>query len=138
MLFMYNKEGESQGEGCLGALTVCSTHRGPSLFPLGVQEAAVLELPLKVSDVPAREGRTVEIDDRYYALYNDGTAIIVLENVCTHAECNTEWNATAKTWDCPCHGSRFEPDGAVKRGPARRPLPRIPAKIVDDDILVAG
>ncbi len=32
------------------------------------------------------------------------------------------WNAAERTWDCPCHGSRYGPDGAVLQGPAVRPL----------------
>lgn len=41
---------------------------------------------------------------------------------CTHLGCTFPWNGQADQFQCPCHGSRFGPDGSVKRGPANRPL----------------
>jgi glycine/D-amino acid oxidase-like deaminating enzyme/nitrite reductase/ring-hydroxylating ferredoxin subunit len=51
----------------------------------------------------------------------DGT-LIKVSATCTHAGCIVEWNPLEKSWDCPCHGSRFDPHGKVLSGPALSPL----------------
>jgi Rieske Fe-S protein len=49
---------------------------------------------------------------------DDGT-LYERSAICTHLGCVVSWNSTEKSWDCPCHGSRFDKhDGHVLNGPA--------------------
>jgi glycine/D-amino acid oxidase-like deaminating enzyme/nitrite reductase/ring-hydroxylating ferredoxin subunit len=49
--------------------------------------------------------------------------------VCTHMGCKVHWNSVETSWDCPCHGSRFRPDGTVIEGPALQPLQPLLARL---------
>lgn len=68
-------------------------------------------------------GKVVEVEGQKIAAYRDEKGIIhALSPVCTHAACIVNWNASEKSWDCPCHGARYDINGEVLNGPATRPL----------------
>ena len=89
---------------------------------------------MKRSDIPPGTGKTGTINGQPVSVYNDNGTFIVLNNTCTHAACETEWNADEQTWDCPCHGSRFHPSGEVMNGPATDPLPRLSVIAEHDEL----
>ncbi len=69
------------------------------------------------------EGRILELDGRRVAAYRDDDGAVTIRSaVCTHLGCIVHWNAAERSWDCPCHGSRFSPTGQVIGGPAESPL----------------
>jgi glycine/D-amino acid oxidase-like deaminating enzyme/nitrite reductase/ring-hydroxylating ferredoxin subunit len=68
-------------------------------------------------------GKVVEVDGEMIAAYRDDKGEIhALSPVCTHAKCIVNWNSEEKSWDCPCHGARYDIDGAVLTGPATKAL----------------
>lgn len=73
------------------------------------------------------EAAIVAVDGgRKAAAYRDDDGELhVRSATCTHLGCLVAWNAAERSWDCPCHGSRFDVDGAVITGPAVRGLARI-------------
>ena len=77
-------------------------------------------------DVKSGDGKIVLAGGRKVALHrDDGGALHALSPVCTHMKCDVGWNGAEKTWDCPCHGSRFGIDGDVINGPATKPLEQV-------------
>lgn len=54
----------------------------------------------------------------------DGS-ITAFDDRCTHLGCRQKWNTEKRRFECPCHGSVFDVDGNVTRGPASRPMPRL-------------
>lgn len=75
-------------------------------------------------DIPRGEGRVVRRGLSKVAAFRDDSGTLHERSaVCTHLKCIVAWNSTEKTWDCPCHGSRFDPYGKVLNGPAMTDLP---------------
>lgn len=79
-----------------------------------------------LSEVDRQEGCIVTYNNTKVAIYKDEEGKIhALSPVCPHAKCIVQWNSGEKSWDCPCHGSRFNIEGAVLNGPAHKSLSRI-------------
>ena len=70
------------------------------------------------------DGMVVDEKGTKIAAYRrDDGSLLLRSAICTHMGCIVGWNEAERTWDCPCHGSRFTPEGDVISGPAETPLP---------------
>lgn len=78
------------------------------------------------NSIEGGEGKIVHTESGDAAIYKaeDGS-ITALSPACTHMGCFVQWNPAEKSWDCPCHGSRFAADGEVIHGPALKGLEKI-------------
>ncbi len=80
----------------------------------------------EIKDIPAGQARVIHKDGHQVAVFKDTTGKVnITSAVCTHLGCIVHWNNAEESWDCPCHGSRFDPSGEVIEGPALAPLGKI-------------
>ena len=86
-----------------------------------------LQLPAGREDVERLapgEGMVVRLAAKQYAVHRDDAGKLhVLSARCTHLGCIVGWNTADRSWECPCHGSRFAADGTLVQGPATADLP---------------
>jgi glycine/D-amino acid oxidase-like deaminating enzyme/nitrite reductase/ring-hydroxylating ferredoxin subunit len=72
------------------------------------------------------QGDIVQAGDKKIAAYRDERDVLhAVSRSCTHLACEVSFNTAERTWDCPCHGSRFDIDGRVIQGPAVEDLKRV-------------
>ncbi len=77
-----------------------------------------------VDQIPLGQGAVVRHGLALVAVYRDDCGGLHERSaICPHLGCVVSWNSSEKTWDCPCHGSRFDATGMVLNGPAITPLP---------------
>ncbi|WP_223066051.1 FAD-dependent oxidoreductase [Paenibacillus caui] len=77
----------------------------------------------KASELQNDEGAVVRHHGKRAGAYKDGQGqLFLVDTTCMHMGCEVEWNAGERTWDCPCHGSRYNYKGEVIEGPATKPL----------------
>lgn len=73
----------------------------------------------EASDIPLGEGAIVKVEGERVAAYRDQDGVLhTLDPSCRHMGCIVSWNDAEKTWDCPCHGSRYRATGEVIHSPA--------------------
>lgn len=95
---------------------------------INVIKQYIKDLPQKVeaksfSEISMGEGKIIELDGQKLAVHRDDKhQLHICSAVCTHMQCIVSWNNAERSWDCPCHGSRFDTEGQVLEGPAISPL----------------
>ena len=92
-------------------------------FPLHFIEGHLETSTKSIKDLKLGEGAIVEVQGQKVAAYKKSEKeTITLSPVCKHMGCIVGWNDKDKTWDCPCHGSRYAKEGKVIQGPAEKDL----------------
>lgn len=78
---------------------------------------------ISVDDLPPGHGGIVHMDGEKLGVYRDEQGeLLAVSAKCPHLGCQLEWNPSEKSWDCPCHGSRFDVHGNLLNGPANSSL----------------
>ncbi|MGH7180464.1 MAG: ubiquinol-cytochrome c reductase iron-sulfur subunit [Nitrospiraceae bacterium] len=103
----------------------------------------------KVADLPSSEPQELEytstIKDGWrttsakkgvWVVKQTNGEITAFSPLCPHLGCGYRWDASAKQFQCPCHGSVYDVTGKVLAGPAPRPLDRLPTKVEGGQLLV--
>ncbi|WPO81003.1 FAD-dependent oxidoreductase [Chryseobacterium sp. JJR-5R] len=79
-----------------------------------------------LAEVKEGEAKVVKYEGDSYAVYKETNGKMhLMKSTCSHALCEVRWNSAELSWDCPCHGSRFNVNGKMLTGPAVKDLPRI-------------
>lgn len=79
--------------------------------------------------IPLDSGAVIRQGAKKLAIYCDENGQHhTCSAICPHLGCVVAWNSVEKTWDCPCHGSRFDPYGKVVNGPANEDLEKTETK----------
>lgn len=77
----------------------------------------------KIDTLGLDEGAVVLVNGKRAGAYKDANGELhLVDTTCTHMGCELEWNNGERSWDCPCHGSRFDYSGKVIEGPALQSL----------------
>ena len=86
-----------------------------------------LEFVVKTpNDLAHDEGEIVTLHGKRVGCYRDHDGDFhLVDSTCTHMGCEVNWNSGERTWDCPCHGSRYSIEGEVLEGPSVEPLRKV-------------
>ncbi|MHB1294382.1 MAG: Rieske 2Fe-2S domain-containing protein [Anaerolineae bacterium] len=108
--------------GASWVVTACGQPGTQATIP-----ASTDQVPTSALDgLQAGQGAILTLDGVKVAVYKDTQGNVVrLSPKCPHQGCELGWNAADSIWECPCHGSQFEPDGTLHQGPATTGMERL-------------
>jgi cytochrome b6-f complex iron-sulfur subunit len=122
-----------------------------SSLPVAIAACSSQSTPSKLTNASSRPdgfkaiGTVAELNQKGHILSQnviiirnptDKNSLIAVNPTCTHAGCTVNWEQDQKSFVCPCHESKFAPDGKALRGPATEPLQTYTAKLEGGDVLV--
>ena len=88
-----------------------------------IEKKIAIEKITGAVELAHNEGKVVKYEGHKVGLYKDDAGKLFAVNpACPHINCNVGWNGAEKSWDCPCHGSRFSFTGELMTAPARKDL----------------
>ena len=124
----------------LAALGACTGQPTP---PSGTASTCGANLCLDLSDPGNKElstaGGSLVVDapnDTIIVVRVSDTEVVAVSDICTHSGCENLYTASSRTFDCPCHGSKFSLTGQVINGPARRALKVYTATLANNTVTV--
>jgi cytochrome b6-f complex iron-sulfur subunit len=91
------------------------------------------EFPINVSALPAVGTEPEDHPEGRFWLVNTENGLVALYKVCVHLGCLYKWVPSNNRFECPCHGSKYQPDGQYIEGPAPRSLDRFVIRALDAD-----
>lgn len=96
------------------------------LYPKRFIEGRLKKSNKTIESLKNDEGAVLTLEGKKVAVYKSiGGKIDKLSPVCKHLGCIVDFNQKEKTWDCPCHGSRYKADGTVLKGPSTKNLDKL-------------
>ncbi|MFP3834578.1 FAD-dependent oxidoreductase [Chryseobacterium sp. SIMBA_028] len=91
-----------------------------------VKDKMLTERINSLTELSDGEAKVVKYEGESYAVYKEkGGKLHLIKSTCPHAKCEVRWNSAETSWDCPCHGSRFNINGRMLTGPTVKNLQRI-------------
>jgi glycine/D-amino acid oxidase-like deaminating enzyme/nitrite reductase/ring-hydroxylating ferredoxin subunit len=92
------------------------------------------ESPFDFADLAPTEGKVMEWEGQKVGVFKDEIGTLhAVDAGCSHMGCTVSWNQTEKSWDCPCHGTRYSVKGTVLNGPSDRNLTYLTHEILSEN-----